>query len=261
MFVCYDANTGSKKAVGRMKATVVDNRDPEKRGRIQVECPTLGYTDWIPYVNSGCIFDPPEIGTVVYVEAESGSLSDGVAHGSLVKPEDAIELPEDYRKQVPSVRGMFSPQGHKFELDDGNAEFVEIPCRPSHTTENRGIRITTTGGNKIHISDDPAQQFINIEDSNGNFIKINTTNNEIVISSKDRIDTIAEGDQSEFIGGNLTITVDGDAAFDVTGNAVIDAAEIQLNGPSGDILTNLTDPVVDTIFGTPTVGVPTVKSG
>ena len=69
--------------------------------------------------------------------------------------------------------------------------------------------------------------------------------------------------------GTATINSQGDtvvnsqANVDVTakGNAVVQAAEIHLNGADGKVLTTVTDPVIDTIFGEPTIGVPTVKSG
>lgn len=62
-------------------------------------------------------------------------------------------------------------------------------------------------------------------------------------------------------GGNTEVTAGGDAKVTATGKATVNAAEIDLNGSSGKVLTNETDPVVDTIFGEPSKGVATVKAG
>lgn len=60
---------------------------------------------------------------------------------------------------------------------------------------------------------------------------------------------------------DANIVVQGDANITASGKAIVKASEINLNGAGGQILTTTTDPVIDTIFGIPTTGVPTVKSG
>lgn len=45
------------------------------------------------------------------------------------------------------------------------------------------------------------------------------------------------------------------------GKCTIDAPEINFNGAAGPILTEVTDPIIDYIYGAPTQGVKTVKSG
>ena len=70
------------------------------------------------------------------------------------------------------------------------------------------------------------------------------------------------------VAGKINIIVKGDATVQckelnatASGKAIIKASEINLNGASGSVLTTTTDPVIDLIFGVPTTGVPTVKSG
>lgn len=54
-------------------------------------------------------------------------------------------------------------------------------------------------------------------------------------------------------GANTEITAGG--------KVKLDASQIELNGSAGQVLTTLTDPIVDYIYGAPTEGVPTVKAG
>lgn len=78
-----------------------------------------------------------------------------------------------------------------------------------------------------------------------------------------------QGGVNATIGKDLTANVAGEAKLkagkDITvtssGKTYVTAKEIQLNGQTGMVLTNVTDPVVDLITGVPTMGVPTVKSG
>jgi hypothetical protein len=76
--------------------------------------------------------------------------------------------------------------------------------------------------------------------------------------------------------GALTITTKTDCTVQATGNmnvncaaatvtasgkVTVNGSETDVQGDSGTVLTNVTDPVVDTIFGEPTKGVPTFKAG
>jgi hypothetical protein len=107
----------------------------------------------------------------------------------------------------------------------------------------------------------------------------------VTLNAKDEIDITTDTDLNINVQGDVNITVNGDATVNVDGKAdvqigadanvqvggdcnltssgktVVQASEINLNGQSGMILTTVTDPVIDTIFGVPTTGVPTVKSG
>lgn len=277
MFRTKDAN-GNIKYVGRSKAVVMDNRDPLQKGRILVDHPLLGNTAWIDYIREPGVFSVPSIGDVVFVECDSGEYEFAVASGIVTKGEDANPLlPSKFKRDIPTNRGFFSPGGHSIELDDGEATITDAPQDNTFTTSKRGIRITTTKGNKVHIIEDidNSEHYILLEDINGNSIKLDTQNQSIEINT--------EGNQNNTIGGNYQIVVTGNvqlqcanasveadsAVVETSGNTVVtaggnvqvDAAQIQLNGSAGQVLTTVTDPVVDTIFGAPTQGVPTVKSG
>lgn len=271
MFRTKDSN-GNVKYSGKSRATVLDNRDPLHRGRIIVDHPLLGETVWIDYLNVPGQYNPPSIGDEVFVGVEAGHQEFPYAWGNAVTGEDAApDVPTAFQRDVPSNRGWQTPGGHLVELDDGVATVTDAPDDTAFTTAKRGIRITSLAGNKIHVIEDSAagNQYILLQDAGGNIIKLDYKNNTLTINSIGKTNINTTGDQSETIGGKLTINVTGDAditaggACNVTasGNAVVQAAEIHLNGSAGKVLTTVTDPVVDTIFGAPTQGVPTVKSG
>ncbi len=278
MFRTIDTN-GNVKYSGRSKAAVLDNRDPLNRGRIIVDHPLLGETVWIDYLKSPGQFNVPSIGDVVYVEADAGHQEFPIAHGNGPVGEDANpDTPAIFKRDVPTNRGWMTPGGHAVELDDGIATVTDAPNDKAFTTSKRGIRITSTAGNRIHIIEDSdaGNQYILLQDAGGNLIKLDYKNNTLTVHSIGKTNIETTSDHTETIGGKLAINVTGDctitaANVDVTsnghanvtasGNAVVTAAEIHLNGSSGQVLTTVTDPVVDTIFGAPTVGVPTVKSG
>jgi hypothetical protein len=80
-----------------------------------------------------------------------------------------------------------------------------------------------------------------------------------VTSNKDTNITCANANVNA--SADAKIVAGGECDVTASGNVVIQGSEIHLNGKRGQILTNITDPVIDSIFGEPTMGVPTVKSG
>lgn len=263
MYRIIDSN-GKVKYSGRSRAKVLDNRDPQKRGRIIVDHPLLGETVWIDYVNTPGQFNPPAIGDIVYIEADAGYPEFPIAHGNIIKGIDSDpDLDASFQRTIPSNRGWKTPGGQKVELDDGVATVVNSPDDTQLTTTNRGIRITSTANNKIHIIEDSAagNQYILLQDAGGNIIKLDYKNNVLTINSVGKTNINTSSDQTETVGGNLTINVTGNADITASGNVVVQGAQINLNGSGGNVLTTKTDMVVDTIFGQPTVGVPTVTAG
>src|SRR3989304_2406792 len=218
MYTTIDINSGRSKFTGSSRAAVIDNRDPLKRGRIRVDHPQLGNTTWIDYLRLPFQFDVPGIGDIVYIECDSGFYTHPFAWGNKTKgQDDQPDIPEDFRRDVPTNRGFYTPNGHKIELDDGVATLTDGPEDTNYTTEKRGIRGTSAAGNKIHIIEDAdaGNQYILLQDAGGNLIKLDYKNNELTISSIGKTNINTSTDQNETIGGNLTINV--------TGNTIINS--------------------------------------
>lgn len=294
MFRGRDAK-GNPKYIGRSKATVVDNRDPANKGRIIVDHPILGETAWLDYLKLPHQFDVPSIGDIVYVECDGGEYEFPIAWGNVTKGlDESPEIPEQFKRAVPSNRGFYTPGGHLVELDDGESNPTKSPKDTDLTTKNRGIRITSSANNKIHIieDEDSSKKYILIEDAGGNLIKLDYQENQLTINSigKTKIDTVQDktetvggndslsvtSDRTETIGGKLSIVVtgdceitcakakvdaSGDAEITAGGNAKITATQIQLNGAVSGITTmNSHQGVVDFITGVPVQPSTTVLS-
>lgn len=96
-----------------------------------------------------------------------------------------------------------------------------------------------------------------------------TSGGDTTVDAKGKVAVTSGGDTSIDAKGKVAITSGGNTTVNATGtNEIVSsgktsltASEIDLNGSSGQILTTLTDPVVDLITGVPTMGVPTVKAG
>lgn len=185
MFRVVDDN-GKIKYSGRSKATVLDNRDPNQKGRIIVDHPLLGETVWIDYLKTPGQFNVPSIGDIVYVEADAGHPEFPIAWGNVEKGTYAqSDVPTAFKRDIPTNRGWQTPGGHLVELDDGLATLTTAPNDTTYTTSNKGIRITTSGGNKIHIAEDTSggNEYILVSDKANNSIKIDSSTNTITITN------------------------------------------------------------------------------
>lgn len=219
-------SSGDAKYITRSRATVIDNRDPLNRGMIRVDHPLLGETAWIDYLRLPNSFDVPSIGDIVYLECDTGEYEFPIAWGNVTKGlDEAPEIPASFKRNVPTNRGTFSPGGHKIEIDDGEAKPSTAPNDKDLTTKNRGIRITSTANNKIHIVEDSdnGKEYILIEDKNGNMVKLDYKNNELTIKSLGKAIHDTTGDKTDTVGGDLTINVTGKSVINSTGETTINS--------------------------------------
>ena len=164
MFQVRETALGSIRYAGRSKAIVEDNVDPQKRGRIKVSHPMLGDDSvWLPYLTPPSMYSVPNIGDVVYVEAENGEHPFPVAWGNFTKKGGGA-VPDTFLRAEPTNRGMYTPGNHIFEMDDGTGL----------AKADLGVRITTSGGHKFHMIDDVAQTNITLSDHLGNASKLDS---------------------------------------------------------------------------------------
>jgi hypothetical protein len=223
---------GKHRYAGRSKAAVIDNRDPSNLGRIQVRHPILGETVWIDYLRSPGQFDIPSIGDVVYVECDTGEHEFPVAHGNLTLGYPGKgNFPEAFKRNVPTNRGLYTPGGHLFEMDDGLSNPTKSPNDKDLTDKGRGIRLTSKAGYKIHIMEDPGsgKQQIRLEAIDGSYIVIDVDNGSLDIHAEGNYNLSAFGNTKEVTTGSHAIqcadfTLDGNsAAIVTTGNSLVSA--------------------------------------
>jgi hypothetical protein len=212
MFQVKDESIGTIKFVGRSRGKVIDNVDPLKKGRVIVNHPLLGETEWIEYLTSPGMFSVPEIGDIVYVECDAGFATHPLAWGNLTKGKTSAEdVPDVFQRNNPTNRGMYTPDGHLFEMDDGT----------TLAGTKKGIRLTTANGSKIHIIDDPADIQINLELPTGDQFKMTPTDG-IVINANSNI-------KISSLAGN--IEADGSL-----GKLKLGAGKVGLGGPAAELL-------------------------
>lgn len=250
MFQIMDNISGNIKYVGISRAVVIDNNDPLKRGRIRVNSPVLGETAWIPYLTSPGTFTVPEPDDVVYIQCDGGYYTHPIAWGNLNRgADDDLQFPEEFQRVSPTNRGFYTPDGHLIEFDDGS----------DIAGTNKGIRITTSDGSKVHIKSEPTDSSINIETPGGALVNVDGTNDKITaqvafgdtieISAADGIQasTPAAGGTSlsmksgkiditcaqaaTFTSEQASITVEGKADVSI----ISDTGSLNLNASAGDI--------------------------
>ena len=164
MYQVRDLSDNKIKYSGRSKAIVEDNVDPQKRGRIKINHPLIGDDSvWVPYLTAPNMFSVPRIGDIVYVEADAGYSTHPVAWGNFTKKGGGA-VPDEFLRSEPTNMGMYSPNNHLIELDDGK----------TLAQADNGVRITTSLGNKFHMFDDVTKQSIVLEDIVGNVSKLDS---------------------------------------------------------------------------------------
>lgn len=229
MFRGKDAQ-GKPKYIGSSKAKVIDNRDPLNRGRILVDHPILGNTAWIPYLVTPGYFSMPQVNDLVFITCESGEPEYAYAWGNVIKGERANpDLPDKFKRTVPTNRGLHTPGGNFIELDDGEASPGADPKYSSRTTKSRGIRITSTSGHTISIMDDPdsGTETITIVDKSGDGIVFDSANKQVDLVSKGKMNISASEDltastdtNAKFSGTAMTTVGDAGSPTNVDGSVV-----------------------------------------
>ena len=191
---------------GKYRGFVVDNADPENRGRLRLSIPSVLGNDVVsgwalpcaPYggAEDQGFFFIPENDAGVWVEFEAGNLDYPIWVGTFwAKPGGASEVPKPADEQRPPTRKIIRTlKGHTIEIEDKDDEEVfVIQYRDGEKTNtvtmnNKGIEIIDANENKITMNNkgieiiDANENKITmdnkgstIEDKNSNKIEMNTS--------------------------------------------------------------------------------------
>jgi uncharacterized protein involved in type VI secretion and phage assembly len=214
---------GADRHYGKYRGSVVDNEDPDGRGRLKVLVPSLlgdQATDWalpcFPFGGTdqtGTYLVPP-VGALVWVEFEQGDLSYPIWSGTYWT--GGVAAPAD----TPAKRVFRTPFGHTLEFDDTEGEEkVRIvhggDGNPSAVfDETGGITITDKQGAKIHL-DAEGNQLV-IQDANGNTITLSQSGTSIEDSN------------------GHSVTMDASGATVSATQIVLDGSMVMLGGTGGE---------------------------
>lgn len=155
---------------------IVDNDDPEKRGRVSVECPTIVAGDTLEWAEpefafvdsskqAGSFF-VPNIGSqvTVTIEAEDDSEVMGLdaRWRCTIYPIDSI--PEVFRENYPKRHGWVTAEGHILYFDDTEDQQTYYYKHPTGTeiiVDNDGsIQLKPASGQSVNIGSDSLEPLV-----------------------------------------------------------------------------------------------------
>lgn len=202
---------------GKYRAFVVDNEDPEKRGRCKLRIPSaLGpdtVSDWaLPCTayggaaNIGVIAVPP-VDAQVIAEFLEGDISTPLWTATFWR--QASEVPEEFAaNEKPSAKVMRTESGHVLLFEDKEGE-EKIMLRSSAEAElemgaDGSFKVTDSGGATVTLDAEAGE--IQIEDANGNSMLMSSSGFTFKDSGGNEVATSASGIT---IKAPATITIEG----------------------------------------------------
>ncbi len=212
-FDSIDAEEADPGQTGVAVATVTDNEDPEKLGRVKLSYPWRDSdknSDWARVAtpmsgkNYGAFF-LPEVGDAVLVAFENGDIHHPFVIGSLWTGKQ--KPPENNSSGDNDKRVIESRKGHRLEFDDAKKEAK--------------VKIETDAGHKIILNDKSGSEKITIEDKSGsNTITMDSANGEVSISGQNKISLSATeielaADSEVSISGKGKVNVEGKGKVNV----------------------------------------------
>jgi hypothetical protein len=152
---------------GKYKAFVVDNADPDNRGRLRLRIPSVLGADVVsgwalpctPFggANGQGFFFIPDKDAGVWAEFEEGFLDRPIWVGTFwSKPGGKSEVPDPGGSQSPPTSKIIKTINHTIELADGrNSEAIKITDAKNSNTitiDSKGIAIQDNFGNQITLA-------------------------------------------------------------------------------------------------------------
>jgi len=186
-------------------------------------------------------------GAIVLIQCLDGMSDKAIIIGAITHPDRATTLVNTQ----PYLQGEYN--GLNVTIDnDGSATLTF-----KGATDNNGKQVDSSQGNTVvQIKTDGSFQINHSTitftlDKSG--VATLTTKGDVNVNSSGKVAISSTGDTD--------LTVGGDCKATVSGKLVATASEIDLNGDAGMVVTTVTSPLIDLIYGTLQPGVPTVKAG
>ena len=191
---CWHGCWNEWRVYGKHPASVVDNADPESRGRLRLKIPSVLGTDvvsgWalpcVPYggAEDQGFFFIPENEANVSVEFVAGNLDYPIWVGTFwSKPGGSTEVPKPADTQSPPTRKIIRTlKGNSIEMEDKDSQEVFIIKYNDGsktnllTMDKSGIQIVDANQNKITLDESGTV----IQDKNSNRIEMTTSSINII---------------------------------------------------------------------------------
>lgn len=229
---------------GVATAKVVDNKDPDGMGRVQLTYPWLGVenkTDWVRISTPMAgkergLFILPEVGEEVLVSFDKGDLNHPYMLGALwgldAKP------PEKNEDGKNNLRLFKSRSGHTLIFDDDTENKkpkVELTTSAGHkmTFDDKDgeekVQVVTKAGHKLILDDKSGSEKISIVDKTGsNSIVIDSAKKQINIKADTKI--IMESKYIELNASGNKVVIDGNgSSISIKSSAKLSLESAQLD--------------------------------
>lgn len=242
-------------------ATVVDNNDPEKRGRLLVASASLlgvddggeavEFPNWVEPVFPvlvtdndgevvGGIFYIPGIGSTIELEIASGSAFDQIVGQSMSTSPDprwraqllqvGDIVPDEFVTNYPNRAGWLTRSGHLLMFDDSGGDGNKLVLR-----HGLGSFIAIDGNGSIQLATNKLDPE-NPKDVKKHLVYVNAKDGEISIvdSNKNVIGTDPDGVKITAGNGTTMVTIakNGTVSIVTGGEVAIQAGVITLNAPA-----------------------------
>lgn len=186
---------------GKHRGYVVDNQDPDNRGRIKVQIPSIlgsASTGWalpcLPFAgyNQG-LFTLPSIGAAVWIEFEGGDLNFPIWTGGFwANPSD---LPEEVSTDPTTATVLKTPGGHFLRFED-DPEKAQISLHHSNGSllqmdEKGSLELTDANGASLLLNAQDNE--ITISDTHGNEMTLNSKGTRVKDSHGNQVDMASSG--------------------------------------------------------------------
>lgn len=191
-----------EKRYGKYRGIVIDNNDPQKRGRLKLRIPSVladQDTDWalpcLPYggYDQQGMFMVPDVDAQVWVEFEEGDIHRPIWVGTFWQQES--DVPEDAAKEEPTTRLIRTHAGHILQFDDEDGEERFRLFHPADAEmiidSNGSISLTDASGAVLKL--DAENSEIIIEDANGNILTMNGSGTKVEDANGHIIEMAAAG--------------------------------------------------------------------
>lgn len=196
------AQDAPQRFYGKYRGFVVDNDDPEQRGRLRLRVPSVlgeAVSGWaLPCLPFGGLaqqglFLVPEVDAQVWVEFEEGSADLPLWTGTFWQ--QSGDPPAEAAKSPPTTRVLRTPAGHVLQFDDAAGE-EQIRLHHSSTAQlqvdpNGTVTLTDAAGSTLTL--DASANAVTLADSHGNTLTMDASGTVVEDANGNKVEMAAAG--------------------------------------------------------------------